>query len=881
MTAKENLIQTVSAGAVIKPWILLGAYNIDCSQRVVGLTFFEQPPLPTQVGVALIAEVVEEARQILAGQPREGDAASFMGKPAFWNLVRGPEQYLSWGTYNIKNHLGAAFLTTVLTPEQPGLRHWRILTRIYQRVLVAVNGLVVFDSANDKGKVSAGVNEYTFEAELAPGENRVGVALLRVARMAQVGIRLECLDSSVQAQAPIPGGMAQKNRMAVEEELNSIRFDRDVFYPEHSVGFRLEKAPASSQPGGPHLDVELRDHLNQLLCQARPLQAGIVALCAAVDLPDDAYSIHCTWKLPGGEPLTATTFTVRKTSPQPAPRQFDAPAGGQGDDRLEDRAQLVLAHYAESIEPGIHEIWSAVAHYALGQYERVDESVIRRTCVFIAGRNDCADFVIQGVLRLIFWERGIAPHQKGDRGGHLSPEINALMKDTVLGFKYWVDEPGDTVMYMGSENHRLLFHVAEWMAGLLFPTEEFTNSRQNGMYHSQKAYVYITEWLRQRGRFGYDEWHSNSYLPVCIAPIMNLYDFAVIEGQYKLRQMVKGVLDQIFFYLAADTYQGIWGVTHGRSYGIYVKYADYEGTSACCWLLYGTGSLTRGTNGMGPVCMASSSYRTPKFFNQIAHDSSAVVEVKQRQGILNTSAKHANFTIYRTPDYMLSGLQDHRKGEFEGSTHVGQVTLGNKALIFWSCPHTTGEGSGLRPDYWSGHTVLPRVVQHKNVMALTWKLSLFAWMSHCWLEPARFDDVLLAGNWAFARVGKGYVGIYSQHGLAWGETGQYAGRELQCPARENTWIVECGREADWGSFAAFCQALGVARVDEVDGAMHYQSPSIGEFVTGWDVQPSAAGQPIALKGYPLYDSPWAHADFGAGELHINYGGEEYEIWFNQ
>jgi len=25
------------------------------------------------------------------------------------------------------------------------------------------------------------------------------------------------------------------------------------------------------------------------------------------------------------------------------------------------------------------------------------------------------------------------------------------MKDTVLGFKYWIDEPGDTVMYMGSE----------------------------------------------------------------------------------------------------------------------------------------------------------------------------------------------------------------------------------------------------------------------------------------------------------------------------------------------------------------------------------------------------------------------------------------------
>jgi hypothetical protein len=173
------------------------------------------------------------------------------------------------------------------------------------------------------------------------------------------------------------------------------------------------------------------------------------------------------------------------------------------------------------------------------------------------------------------------------------------------------------------------------------------------------------------------------------------------------------------------------------------------------------------------------------------------------------------------------------------------------------------------------------VIQHKNVMALTWRLSLFAWMSHCWLEPSRFDEVILDGNWAFARVGKGYVGIYSQHGLNWAETGQYAGRELQCSAPENTWLVECGREANWGSFEAFIQMLRIAKVEEVEGGIRYNSPSIGEFVTGWDLAPSAAGEPIQLRGYPLYDSPWAHADFGSGELSIQYGDELYEIWFNQ
>jgi hypothetical protein len=547
-------------------------------------------------------------------------------------------------------------------------------------------------------------------------------------------------------------------------------------------------------------------------------------------------------------------------------------AAPQGYDKIDERRQLALEHYANNIEIGLHRIWTPVARYALGQYERVDESAIRWTCEFIAARKDCADFVIQGILRLMFWER---QHK------HLSTEINALMKDTILGFKYWIDEPGDTVMYMGSENHRLLFHVAEWMAGFLFPVDEFTNSRQNGLFHYHKAFMYITEWLRQRGRYGFDEWHSNSYFPICIAPLLNVYDFALIEGQYKLRQMVGAVLDEMFFTLGADSFEGIWGTTHGRSYGHYVKYPDFEGSSALSWLLFGTGSLTKGTSGMAPVCLGTSAYKPPKVIFDMANDKTSVVESKERHGILRTSMRHADFVVYRTPDYMLSGLQDHRKGEFESSTHTAQVTLGNKSNIFWCAPHTTGEGSGLRPDYWSGSSVMPRIIQHKNVMSLTFRLNDFTWMSHAWFPQQLFDEVRFVENWVFVRVKRGYVGIYSQNGIKVADEGQYAGRELQCWAQENTWIVECGREADWKSFDAFVNALSAARIETNNGVTTFDSPSIGKFVTGWDVKPTVNDVAIQLNRYPLVDSVWAHSEFGSGEMVLTYGDQVYELWFNQ
>jgi hypothetical protein len=284
---------------------------------------------------------------------------------------------------------------------------------------------------------------------------------------------------------------------------------------------------------------------------------------------------------------------------------------------------------------------------------------------------------------------------------------------------------------------------------------------------------------------------------------------------------------------------------------------------------------------MAPVCLGTSTYKPPKVIYNMAVDRTSVIEAKERHGILRTSARHADFAVYRTPDYMLCGLQDHRKGEFESSTHVAQVTLGNKAHLFWSCPHTTGEGAGLRPDYWSGNSVMPRVIQYKNVMSLTFRLNEFTWMSHVWFPQDLFDEVRLAGNWAFVRVKQGYVGVYSQNGFKVGDEGQYAGRELQCWAEENTWIVECGREADWGTFDAFVSALGKAKIIAQDGLVGYESPTIGRFVTGWDARPLVKGAPIELSRYPLVDSAWAHADFGSGEMVLKYGDEIYELWFNQ
>ncbi len=885
MEGAEFLAHRSLAGEMVRPWLMLGPLYEDLSAQVDGLTLFERSD--ATVGVTTMEDVVAEARTILGASPLENDTVTFRGQPLTWGLVRRPEKYLSWGTYNISNHLGAAFFTTRVAPDAAGPKRWRLVLRITSRALVAVNGEVVCDLSGHPGEARNGVYEAHFEAPLRAGENVINVAVFRLGRMAQVGFRLECLDAGLAGRVPLQEGVSLDERSRVEREVAGLRLDTDVFGRDRPVAVRLEQAPAGDvllrlfSEGGellrevtPTIVEQITQGAGRRLpetgivrCQACMDASGSVALCEGLTIPDGHYQIECVW-LRGGQPLTSVLFDVHNVTP--APRLL-------GDAHYEQRRRLVLEHYADN--PESRPIWQEVARYALGRYDAVDEASVAETCAFIAARKDCADFSIQAILRLMVWER---------TKQRLSPAINALMKDTILGFKYWVDEPGDTVMYMGSENHRLLFHVAEWMAGQLFPTEEFTNSRMRGLYHATKGRTYIAEWFRQRGRFGFDEWHSNSYYPVSIAPIVNVYDFAIGEDS-KLREMAGCILDYMMFNLAQDSLDGVFGTTHGRSYGIYVKYPDLEGTSATCWLAWGTGSLAKTTSGMCPVSMATSTYRAPAILTRMALDNTSVMESHERQGYhRGASAEHANLAVYRTPDYMISAVQDLRKGEYESSTHVAQVTLHNRVVLFWSCPQTMGEGSGLRPDYWSGHTTLPRVIQHQNVMSITFRLSEFAWMSHCFFEMARYDEVRLnpaasrgEPAWAFARVGSGYVGIWSQHGYAVGTLGQYAGRELQCTAEENTWLVECGREADWGSFDAFVAAIGGARIGAEDGVITYASPSAGAFVTGWDVTPTVRGQPVALGDYPMVDSNWAYSEYDSGRLSLCHGGDAATIYFGQ
>ncbi len=69
------------------------------------------------------------------------------------------------------------------------------------------------------------------------------MASFRLGRMAQVGFRLECLDSALEARVAPPVGYSPEERLTIEREVNSLRLDTDVFYHGEPIRVRMEEPP--------------------------------------------------------------------------------------------------------------------------------------------------------------------------------------------------------------------------------------------------------------------------------------------------------------------------------------------------------------------------------------------------------------------------------------------------------------------------------------------------------------------------------------------------------------------------------------------------------------------------------------------------------------
>jgi hypothetical protein len=244
--------------------------------------------------------------------------------------------------------------------------------------------------------------------------------------------------------------------------------------------------------------------------------------------------------------------------------------------------------------------------------------------------------------------------------------------------------------------------------------------------------------------------------------------------------------------------------------------------------------------------------------------------------ITRNTREEVNTTTYRTPEYMLSSAQDYRPGYGGDQQHIWQATLGPNAVCFTTHP---AKKEGPSPNYWTGSGNLPRVAQLENVLIAIYKISTRPGLyvthrllfTHAWLPKDQFDEVVEQNGWIFARLGDGYLALYSQRPTFWQtEHGEDTMRELIAPGKDNIWVCELGRKAEAGSFEEFIARISNTPITIDGSSLIYQSPSQGALEFGWQGDFTQNGNVIPLKAFPRYDNPYCHADFPPEKITIQH-----------
>ena len=186
----------------------------------------------------------------------------------------------------------------------------------------------------------------------------------------------------------------------------------------------------------------------------------------------------------------------------------------------------------------------------------LDSRVVDVWCRRIDGWLDCADF---DVLRLLTLWYGYS-----DR---LPDAVLDPIRDRLLSFRYWYTDPAPSDVvderWYWSENHRLIFHTCEYLAGQLLPEARFGATGLSGDQHRQRAGVALQAWFDEKAEFGFSEWHSDSYYEKDLAPLVTLAELAADPA---VAERAATFADLVLFDLALHSLRDNNGSSHGRSY---------------------------------------------------------------------------------------------------------------------------------------------------------------------------------------------------------------------------------------------------------------------------------------------------------------------------
>jgi hypothetical protein len=231
-----------------------------------------------------------------------------------------------------------------------------------------------------------------------------------------------------------------------------------------------------------------------------------------------------------------------------------------------------------------------------------------------------AEISKQAVLRYKFWlDEPFKPlHNHGTEDEDDPKGINKARIDTKIG------KPFEEMEYW-SENHYIMFASSEYLAGQLWPDENFEPAKDflvageptkifTGKERMERGKARVLKWLNNKLLFGWTEFNSSGYYREHMIAMLNLVDFA-LDDEVKRKATI--AMDLILFDIVRFQHKGSMGACGGRSQ-FKSKNSGWDNAAGdMVEIMLGTrGLFTDGASDIG-TSFATSTYKVPDVLLEI------------------------------------------------------------------------------------------------------------------------------------------------------------------------------------------------------------------------------------------------------------------------
>jgi hypothetical protein len=489
----------------------------------------------------------------------------------------------------------------------------------------------------------------------------------------------------------------------------------------------------------------------------------------------------------------------------------------------EERRLDMIRDSASGGKPGeLFVFLNLLGRYALGIQSEADRQAFLRSCALINERPDCSDFAVAGMLRLV-------------RVYKLDEELMSALKKTLLNYRFWMDENGSDGMCFWSENHSLLFHGAQYLAGSMYPDDTFIRSGRTGREQAKSGARRCREWLDDVLADGFEEFLSSGYMGITVAALLNLVDFAPDPD---ISDKAAKVLDALLTQLCRHAFKGTVIGPQGRVYRD-VIYPFNQGTQTIIHYI-DTTAPTSGSEWTN--FFVTSKYKLPGTLRGLLDaeisepypcGNGEIVIHKQKNYILTSLASprqdgalkwrnisfdadavHDSFRYTKSLNERFHGTTDFRPGVFGYQQHFWYAALDAECIAFSNLPGGDADRSSMRPGYWYGNGVFPAIKQEKNLLGAVYHIpeSYPIHFTHLFFPAPKYDEYRQEQGWLFARKGAAWLGIWCSAPLEW-HNDMLSQCELRAYSDRTAYICICSdaaQDVSFDSFITSCKAAPVA-----------------------------------------------------------------------